>query len=443
LDDLDVPVAVDIGVGPNDDVNGFLISRYYFSQEFATNNHTPRSLTVISINNMADHMRTLMNALAELDKHYLYVTGSGLLKILDLARNNGTSENTLEAYLNTWRQFYAYLSRENINHACIDLPPKYKVNVTINESQKNDDPFAYARNDRKTVIVDPCIQHKRRKGYKDYSDQVLSLKEEGAVLAELAKIDIVYAVIAATQFQTLLRINEVVTYFPNKCNGLNPEWKTYSQMRRQVLNKQKLNFIGKGEKRREINIAFEEMEMIFKYYMSVKEEDDITAYTHRHRLFITKYLTSKMGVKSKWTVNSDILWIAKSGNPVSVGMYQEAFRKVEKTLHKKGIATNVRIRSHGQRYSGGTHALWEYKKQEGVSITEHNKSDIQVFLQEKYGHMNMATTLLYIATATSKRISSISEDVVDEMLKNLCHTLEDNSILKKGIEIAQNLKTIN
>jgi site-specific recombinase XerD len=430
LDNEDVPVAVDLGVGPNDDVNGFLLSRYYYRKEFATHDYMPKILTPITIKNMADHMRTLMNALADLKKHYLYLTGAGLVKILDMARENGKSEDTLQVYLNTWRQFYEYLSRENVDHACIDLPPKYKKKVRKDASQKDDDPFSHAKSDTKTITIDPCINQRRKKNYKDYSDHVLSLEENDKVLAELAKIDIVYAVMAAIQFQTLLRINEVVTYFPNKKNGLNPDWNNYSQMRRQELKKQKFHFIGKGsvDNEREIDVAFEEVEMIFKYYMSVKEVGDTTAYTQRFSLFITKYLTSKKGKKSQWTTDSDILWIAKSGNPVSVGMYQEAFRKVEKKLHKEGIATSVRIRSHGQRYTGGTHALWQYKKVVGVDITEANKKDIQVFLQCKYGHMDMETTLKYIATATSKRISNISEEVTEKMGERLCQTLETNCI---------------
>jgi site-specific recombinase XerC len=440
LDGVDVPVAVDEGIGPNDHVNGFLISRYYFRSEFGEATET---LTTTSIKNMADHMRLLMNYLAEIGKHYLFIDGKGIESLLDIARKKrGTSENSLQIYLNTWRQFYEYLSREHVDHACIDLPPKYKIKVDKSESEKADDPYSHAKKNVRTIEMEPLVYQKRKKSYVDYVGSVLSLEENDAVLAELAKIDIVYAVMAAVQFQTLLRIKEIVHGFPNKKNGLNPGWKSYAQMQQQGLKKQELTFLAKGKTgcERTIEVSIKELEIIFKYYKSVKEVGDTTTYTHRYNKFITKYLTSKKGRKSNWTEKSDILWIAKSGNPVSNRMYQDAFTEVAKILHAKGIATNVRIHSHGQRHTGGTHALWAYEKTHKLVLTEALRQDIQVFLQKKYGHMSMATTLRYIKTAICNRISSISEDILEQYEERMSAVLENNCRLKKGVEVSQQKK---
>ena len=432
------PMCVNTGVGPHEHLNDFLITRKNHVSYFNTDYVKYKKLTQQSLMNIASHMRTFMNILAELNKHYLFVTGTDITTILKTYRSHGRSENTLEQYLNTWRLFYFYLTTERIEHCVHDLPAKVPTIVNKTDAEKEDDPFSYAKDNKKVVMVDECIEKNRKNDYSNYANQVLSLNEMDSLLEELAKIDIVYAVMATIQFHTLLRISEIVNEFPYKKNKLNPHWKTLARMKQLNLTEQKFNFIGKG-KDRKIYVELADMEIIFNYYLSLKEQGDITNYTLRHNLFLTKYLNSKLGKKSHFTEDSDVLWLTKGGHPVSIGMYQDAFRRSSEQLYAKNIAHNVRIRPHSMRHSGATQALWAYQESEGVDLTYGNRLAIQTFLQRKLGHCNMETTLIYIYTAQSKLISKISLNVMKKTRGRFDKILKDNIILKKGLEIGEKM----
>ena len=277
------------------------------------------------------------------------------------------AQNTLEHYLNTWRLFYFYLTTEQIEHCAHEIPEKVPKVISKTSSQIEGDPFSYAKKNTTIIMEDEWIESNRKNNYADYAGQVLSLSEMDSLLEALAKIDIVYAVMATIQFHTLLRISEIVNEFPYKKNKRNPHWKNHAKMKQLGMTEQKFNFYGKGRERT-IDVQLADMEIIFDYYLSLKEAGDITVYTLRHNLFLTKYLNSKEGKKSHFIQDSDVLWLTKRGRPVSIGMYQTTFRKAAKQLYAKKIALNVIIRPHSMRYTGSTHALWEYEKNEKGSL---------------------------------------------------------------------------
>ena len=197
---------------------------------------------------------------------------------------------------------------------------------------------------------------------KNYNNQALTEYQFNCLLKELRKIDIVYELMAKCQLDTLMRINEITHYFPYGKTKENPDWYNYGEMKMNQLDLQSLNFIGKGQKERSIDVDIRTMKYISDRYLTVKESGyDTTIYDQRKHLYLLNFLPSKSGVKSHYTKNSDVLWLNKYGKPVSKTMYRNAFQKVAKILRNKNIITSrIFLRPHGLRHTGATLRLIKY-----------------------------------------------------------------------------------
>ena len=321
------------------------------------------------------------------------------------------------------------------------LPDKIKNKRDKSEAENKGDLLNYTKKSNKAEYDhDPLIDESRLKQTKDYSSQVLSMSQMRELISELRKIDVVYGVLAKVQFDTLMRIEEILNYVPYQQNRLNPHFISWGQMHLQGIDSQPLNFVGKGQKSRILDIDIETLALIEEQYISAKlDNNDITIYSKRKSVFLDKYLNSSDGKNSNFTPTSDVLWLSESGYPVSAYMYQEAFRNAVKQLRKRGIIqTNLRVRPHAMRHTGATLRLVKYHDETGVEIEIHNDGPIHQFLKDLLGHEKMETTHRYIRTVTKLKIGYLAKKTIitnEEVWEKEIH---NNPALKKGVEAIKN-----
>lgn len=417
--------------------NEFLIIRAKHKSFF---NKKIVSPTKVTLSNYADHIRYWLNICAYLEESYLQVDEKFFEDVLDRMRDEGTEESSIRQYVGTWRQFYDFLHLSHVDCNMI-LPDKITNKREKSEAENKGDLINYTKKSNKAEYDhDPLIDESRLKQTKDYSSQVLSMSQMRELISELRKIDVVYGVLAKVQFDTLMRIEEILNYVPYQQNRLNPNFMSWGQMHLQGIDSQPLNFIGKGQKSRTLDIDIQTLALIEEQYISAKLKDsDITIYSKRKSVFLDKYLNSSDGKNSNFTPTSDVLWLSESGYPVSAYMYQEAFRNAVKQLRERGIIqANLRVRPHAMRHTGATLRLVKYHDETGVEIEIHNDGPIHQFLKDLLGHEKMETTHRYIRTVTKLKIGYLAKKTIITNEEVWEQEIQNNSALKKGVDAIKN-----
>jgi integrase len=413
--------------------NQFLLMRYYHCSFV---DEESEQVTMDTMNNYADHIRYFLNICALIEKSYLQIDIIVFESILTMMRKENTDESSISNYVSTWRQFYKYLDKVDVYHQLI-LPAKHSSNREQSEAESRGDTLNYTRKSKKIKLKkEPLINSKRVKNKSSYISQVLTLDEMKSLIKELRRNDVVYGVMAKVQFDTLLRISEIIDYFPYESNELNPDFLSWGEMHINNMALQEFNFIGKGNKERDIKIDIETMKLIEDKYLSQKMPDsDITIYSQRKLKFQTDYLSTKLGQESKYSIDSDVLWLKEDGHPVTNYMYQEAFRKARNSLQSKGLMRlYINVRSHAMRHSGATHRLVKYRDETGVDIHVDNAGDIHAFLKDLLGHENMDTTYRYIRTVRDKTFSNLAQRTIIRNEELWVDEIKKNPALKKGVE---------
>lgn len=413
--------------------NQFLMTRYYHCSFI---DKKLDQVTSVTIKNYADHLRYWLNICSLLGTSYLGANYTFIHAVLATMRSEGTEESSISNYLATWRLFYQYLDKIGISHH-MQLPAKTSIKRILSEAEQQGDFLNYTRNSNTVnVIRDPMIDVRRISTESSYSSQVLNIEQMKALISELRCIDIVYGLLAKVQFDTCLRISEIINYFSHTPNYLNPNFMSWGEMHINNIQLQKFNFIGKGQNKRQINLDIQTMLLIEKQFLSAKNVDtDITIYTQRKIKFQTDYLRTKLGKRSKYQIDSSVLWLTEEGHPVSVYMYQEAFRTARKNLYETGIVPpHINVRPHSMRHTGASLRLAKYRKETGVDIHIDNDGDIHAFLKDLLGHEKMETTHRYIRTVRSKTFANLAlktiirnEDLWEDEIKS-------NPTLRRGVD---------
>jgi integrase len=427
--------------------NGFLLTRYNHPSiideilQQSNNQHIPLShVTKQTIQNYAEHIRYWLNICALLETSYLYADYNFLQKVLMVLREDNVAEGSLSQYISTWRLFYKYLEALGVPHQ-MDLPDKVSVSRMLSDAEQSGDFLNYTRkSNNTTVTVDPLVDASRIIKHASYTSQVLTQAQMKELISELRKIDIIYGVMAKVQFDTCLRISELVNYFPHTSNPLNPKFKCWGEMHVEGIQEQKFNFIGKGQIKRDIEIDIRTLELIETKFLTAKRPNsDISLYTERKHKFLTYYLQTKLGKESKYTYDSDILWLTENGHPVSNDMYRDAFREASIVLKKKGIIpSHIHVRPHAMRHTGATLRLVNYREETGVDIHVKNDGDIHTFLQKLLGHSEMATTHKYIRTVRDKTFSNLAYKTIIKNEEVWDDELKKNPALRKGVDAIKN-----
>jgi len=430
--------------------NEFLLTRFHHAPFFnplaikTGRKKAFKNVTQSTITNHADHLRNWLNICASQGRSYLSVDENFLDSVLEIMRDDDceddedhVEEASIQVYLNTWRLFYDYLDLINVSHK-FKIPPKVRQERQVSALENSGNALNYA-NSKKTqsILVDPKVDSDRMVKIKDYTSQVLTEDQMKALISELKKIDVVYAVMAHVQLDTLLRINELVHYFPHEKNKLNKNWKNSGQLKIEGADFQDLKFIGKGQIERSIEVSIKTMKLISDKYLTDKEiESDVTIYDKRKQLFITKYLNSKLGKESDYEIDSDVLWLSSRGTPVSKTMYRKAFAKAAKILRKKGIIDNrIYLRPHGIRHTGATLRLLQYQEETDIDIHMVNLDDIHAFIQELLGHAQPETTARYIETVNKLKVGDLALKTILRQEKFWEDEIGENAALAKGIEV--------
>lgn len=430
----------------HDNANDFLLTRYHnhnFFNQLCENNPGRKSfssISLVTLNNYTDHIRNWLNICASQGVSYLEVDVYFLEAVLEIMRDPEEDDNVLESsilnYISTWRLFYEYLDLMNISHK-MEMPDKIRQERNTSRAEDNSDVLNYTHKDRKSVYFDdPLIKNDKIVKTRNYNNQALTTYQFGCLLKELRKIDVVYELMAKTQLDTLMRINEITHYFPYSKTRENPDWYNYGEMKINQLDLQPLKFIGKGQKERLIDVDIRTMKYISDRYLTVKESGyDTTIYDQRKHLFLLNFLPSKSGLKSNYTIKSDVLWLNKHGKPVSKTMYRNAFQQVAKILRNKNIiSSRIFLRPHCLRHTGATLRLIKYGEETGIDICTANIDDIHIFLQDLLGHANQTTTQLYISTVRKLKIGDLSKKTIMTNEDIWKEELEINPHLKKGVD---------
>jgi integrase len=411
--------------------------------------NTFRAITKVTANNEADHLRNWLNICANNGVSYLEVGIEFLEAVIKDFRDDedhlALSEESISKYINTWRLFYKYLNFCGVEHR-LKFPAKIRRQRQMSNAEDQSDFLNYARPADKrrvsTTYVDPLIENRRKKKVTDYESQVLTNKQMSALICELNKVDRVYAVMAHVQLDTLLRINELVEYFPPEGgNKLNKKWMNTAEMRQARKVEQPFKFIGKGQKAREINIDIQTMQMVSDKYITAKRNgSDITIYDERVSIYKRKYVRTKWADKAGHTSESKFIWLTDKGRPVSKAMYRQAFAKALKVLRNPVnsdgamIDESLYVRPHALRHTGATLRLLKYSKLTGVEICVANIDDINIFLQNLLGHSNFETTERYITTVRKIQVGGLARKTILSQADMWKDEFENNPILKKGID---------
>ncbi len=426
--------------------NDFLLTRYNYFQFFnALCEKNPgrksfSSISLVTLNNYADHIRNWLNICSSQGMSYLEVEIDFLDAVLEILRDpeddDDIEEISISNYISTWRLFYEYLDLMKINHK-MEIPKKIRQERNKSKHEDNSYMYNYTDKTKKSVFFDdPLIENRKILKIRNYNNQALTNQQFNYLLKELKKIDVVYEVMAKCQLDTLMRINEITHFFPYGKTKLNPDWKNYARMKQTGLDLQPLNFIGKGQIKRNIDVDIRTMKFLEDKYLTAKEKgSDITIYEQRKQQYLMNYLQSKSGKKSGYGGKTDVIWLNKQGRPVSKTMYRNAFKKVAEILRNKGvISSRIFLRPHGLRHTGATLRLIKYSETTGVDICTANIDDIHIFLQGLLGHADQATTQLYISTVTKLRIGDLGKKTIHTYEEDWKDEIAKDQNLRRGID---------
>ena len=155
----------------HDNANDFLLTRYhnynFFNRlcEHTLGRKSFSSISLVTLNNYADHIRNWLNICASQGVSYLEVDVYFLEAVLEIMRDpeddDNISENSILNYISTWRLFYEYLDLINISHK-MEMPNKIRQERYKSKAEDNSDVFNYTKKDKKsTYFDDPLIKNNK------------------------------------------------------------------------------------------------------------------------------------------------------------------------------------------------------------------------------------------------------------------------------------------
>lgn len=357
----------------------FLIYRFYWPSRILVGMKT---VDVSSLRNIAYDIKQFLEALFANGFHFTSVTYEQVTRLLDAQQNvHGWGNSTYNTKYLRIREFFEFLTMKGISHAAI-FPEKRAATRAGHRDDVGDVHSRYvhhyAQDDgqKRTPIVD------------DYVGRVISMATYGELYRRLAKIDIVYAVLAQTMMQTCLRVSNACQ-LPRSRGKLNPHWMLWPEMRATDTEFLKFHHIAKGRKPAWCYIWPETVEAIYRDYIS-------KCFESRKKLFDQSYSVRKNASLRQGQLElpqaGQLLWLTESGVPVKPYMVEEAFRQ-----------TGLKVKPHYLRHTGATHLLWNYCRLKGIELDERMAAQFQTFLQFQLGHVSIETTRHYIKTITRKR----------------------------------------
>jgi hypothetical protein len=237
----------------------------------------------------------------------------------------------------------------------------------------------------------------------------------------LYEMDPVFAVMASSMLQTLLRVGGIIQ-FPLTATKQNPQWKRFAEMKRDNVVSQRLKFVNKGQSFEKCMVHIHTMDIIDSQYLR-------PCYQERKRLFVEKYLNSKHAEKKNISIRNEYLWLNKNGAPVTIEMIQSAFRTASEKL-------GFRVHPHMLRHTGATHLLWRYAKANGIELHESMAGDIHSWLKYQLCHSDLSTTKRYIKTAHRLKATSLLSSMLPGQIEELETSMEKDVIAsyKKAME---------
>lgn len=379
-----------------------------------------KSVSSTTIKNIAYRVKFLIDLLEYNDLELHDITfEDDIQKIINsLHEDWGWSGESIRLYSSTWRQFFDFLTIDNTLHK-VFFPPKNMLKIDID---KDNDFLSHTRRDSKlTVEQETSVNPKWMIHNDDYCDEVLSMDQYWKLYSCLYEMDPVFAVMASSMLQTLLRVGGIIQ-FPLTATKQNPQWKRFAEMKRDNVVSQRLKFVNKGQSFEKCMVHIHTMDIIDSQYLR-------PCYQDRKRLFVEKYLNSKHAEKKNISIRNEYLWLNKNGAPVTIEMIQSAFRTASEKL-------GFRVHPHMLRHTGATHLLWRYAKANGIELHESMAGDIHSWLKYQLCHSDLSTTKRYIKTAHRLKATSLLSSMLPGQIEELETSMENDVIAsyKKAME---------
>ncbi|WP_171043734.1 site-specific integrase [Pseudoalteromonas spongiae] len=342
--------------------------------------------------------------------------------------------SSIEQYVKTWREFYQFLSSQGVYHE-MNMPETIKVKIHLDSNSNFLSHTSYANT--KLVEKESAINQNWKITKTDFTDNVLSMGDFWLLYSELYNRDPVYAVMAYANLVTCLRVTPLVNGFPLGSNKLNPKWKTYRELKRDLLSTQSLFYVAKGGKVKSLKIPTEFMSVFYNIY---ENPDKGIKYTYRLQKYRNNYCKTKHAKNSNRTPTQRPTWLLSNGTPVSTRDYQ-------KVMKESAENCNFKCHPHMLRHTGVTQMLYRYLKLNGFmdSISLANSvllADAQAILQQHLGHVSIETTKKYLRTI----LRLIQESRIDALLNTALSTskahhdmLNDNPVFLKGLELLESI----
>ncbi len=374
-----VPVPLIGGMRLHKHFSGFLVTRYYFPKMIGD---LLEPVTGGSLRQIAYDLKAVLDAMSFNGINYLEADYTDHIEKIVHAQLGDSNPSSYNARISRVRDFYDYLHSEGIRTKAL-FPARTSHRLHLNQ----DENFLSHTNHKVFKTYEKDDGHKKTILKEDYKNEVISIEDYGKLYRALAKIDVVYAVIAQVMMQTFLRIADVceIPLHTNKYNKYIPLWPEFERCGQESL---RYTCLTKRMKQVTIDIYPMTLKSIYEDYIE-------PSYRGRKNLFDSRYCKRENATLEFGNIRSthrrscpeDILWLTKSGAPVKPYMIENAFR-----------ATGLNVNPHMLRHTGATHTLWNYCQIHGIEPDVRLASVFQEILMEQLGHADIETTRMYIRT---------------------------------------------
>jgi len=231
------------------------------------------------------------------------------------------SDETIHRDASLILEFYFWANSQGVSTG-IDVVTKKKSSILVD--YRDSDFLAHVKKKEKEVIDTSNISVPRTKTVKPKNRY--DLLQPPQIKEYINSVsDDVYKFIFLTSLATGLRREETVQ-IPYVGEGRNAHVMQAAQMRKNKDEKFKIYIIGKRNKERGVNIS---------------EKDWNTISNEYHPLFIKRRIL--YNIKYGSSLPLSVLWLTKSGDPVTIKMISNAFDYAQKV---SGIAAHIHLARH-------------------------------------------------------------------------------------------------
>ncbi len=314
--------------------------------------------------------------------------------------------------LNTWFKFYNYMNKIGISNDMVLTTKKIKKFIPQGMLSHLNKRF----NSREEEYIERWIL-KIKPSPKSLSYHALSKIEFNKLRQHLKNIDIIYEMLAVFMVETGLRIEACLNAKESDFKGL---LKLYSSGKG-LDDITKRSYLAKGGEIKQYDLPLRVMQEINdKYLMRICLE----------RKYIYEQRCEKLGLE----INDDVLWISKRGKEIKKHDVWASFKKVSKIMGR----TINNITPHWLRHTFATWTIMDVADAKGIPLQNTGITPNPLLisaLQQKLGHADAITTMIYISTALKLMGLDLNYGPIKMTLRSFMQHAKSQELVKKEAEI--------